>query len=87
MITAIFQPYAVKASFRTPSHLLRRQTINTDTMEDAELSDLVKQVTDISDNAACIWLIEQLLPRRLYTLPECNLKRMSAVSHEINLRP
>ena len=56
-------------------------------MEDVELSDLVKQVTDTSDNAVCIRLIEQFFLRRLYTLPEYNLKRMSAVFHEINLRP
>ena len=35
----------------------------------------------------CIRLIEQFFLRRLYTLPEYNLKRMSAVFHEINLRP
>ena len=56
-------------------------------MEDVELSDLVKQVTDTSDNAVCIRLIERFFLRRLYTLPEYNLKRMSAVFHEINLRP
>lgn len=52
-----------------------------------ELSDLVKQVTDTSDNAVSIRLIEQFFLRRLYTLPEYNLKRMSAVFHEINLQP
>ena len=56
-------------------------------MEDVELSDLVKQITDTSDNAVCIRLIEQFFLRRLYTLPEYNLKRMFAVFHEINLRP
>lgn len=87
MITVVFQPYAVKALFHIPSHLFRGQTVDTDAMEDVELSDLVKQVTDTSDNAVCIWLIEQFFLRRLYTLPEYNLKRMSAVFHEINLRP
>ena len=56
-------------------------------MEDVELSDLVKQVTDTSDNAVSIRLIEQFFLRRLYTLPEYNRKRMSAVFHEINLLP
>jgi hypothetical protein len=87
MITVVFQPYAVKALFHIPSHLFRGQTVDTDAMEDVELSDLVKQVTDTSDNAVCIRLIEQFFLRRLYTLPEYNLKRMSAVFHEINLRP
>lgn len=59
MITVVFQPYAVKALFHIPSHLFRGQTVDTDAMEDVELSDLVKQVTDTSDNAVCIWLIEQ----------------------------
>ena len=71
MITVVFQPYAVKALFHIPSHLFHGQTVDTDAMEDVELSDLVKQV----------------FLRRLYTLPEYNLKRMSAVFHEINLRP
>ena len=87
MITVVFQPYAVKALFHIPSHLFRGQTVDTDAMEDVELSDLVKQVTDTSANAVCIRLIEQFFLRRLYTLPEYNLKRMSAVFHEINLRP
>ena len=87
MITVVFQPYAVKALFHIPSHLFRGQNIDTGAMEDAELSDLVKQVTDTSDNAVCIRLIEQFFLRRLCTLPEYNLKRMSAVFHEINLRP
>lgn len=59
MITVVFQPYAVKALFHIPSHLFRGQTVDTDAMEDVELSDLVKQVTDTSDNAVCIRLIEQ----------------------------
>ena len=54
MITVVFQPYAVKALFHIPSHLFRGQTVDTDAMEDVELSDLVKQVTDTSDNAVCI---------------------------------
>ena len=77
MITVVFQPYAVKALFHIPSHLFHGQTVDTDAMEDVELSDLVKQVTDTSDNAVCIRLIEQFFLRRLYTLPEYNLKRMS----------
>ena len=87
MITVVFQPYAVKALFHIPSHLFHGQNVDTDAMEDVELSDLVKQVTDTSDNAVSIRLIEQFFLRRLYTLPEYNLKRMSAVFHEINLQP
>lgn len=59
MITVVFQPYAVKALFHIPSHLFRGQNVDTGAMEDAELSDLVKQVTDTSRNAVCIRLIEQ----------------------------
>ena len=70
MITVVFQPYAVKALFHIPSHLFHGQNVDTDAMEDVELSDLVKQVTDTSDNAVSIRLIEQFFLRRLYTLPE-----------------
>lgn len=87
MITVVFQPYAVKALFHIPSHLFRGQTVDTGAMEDVELSDLVKQVTDTSDNAVCIRLIEQFFLRRLYAFSEYNLKRMSAVFQEINLQP
>lgn len=69
MITVVFQPYAVKALFHIPSHLFHGQNVDTDAMEDVELSDLVKQVTDTSDNAVSIRLIEQFFLRRLYTLP------------------
>ena len=58
-----------------------------DEVEDVELSDLAKQVTDTSDNIVCIRLIEQFFLRRLYAFSEYNLKRMSAVFQEINLQP
>ena len=87
MITVVFQPYAAKALLHIPVHLFHGKDVAMDEVEDVELSDLVKQVTDTSDNIVCIRLIEQFFLRRLYTLPEYNLKRMSAVFHEINLRP
>jgi len=87
MITVVFQPYAAKVLFHIPSYLFRGQNVDTEAVEDVELSDLVKRVTDTSDNAVCIRLIEQFFLRRLYSLPEYNLKRMSAVFDEINLQP
>ena len=52
-----------------------------------ELSDLAKRVTDTFDNIACIRLIEQFFIRRLYSFAEYNMRRMSAVFHEIDLQP
>lgn len=68
MITVVFQPYAVKALFHIPSHLFRGQTVDTDAMEDVELSDLVKQVTDTSDNAVCYSVDRTVFFFVVYTL-------------------
>ena len=72
MITVVFQPYAVKALFHIPSHLFHGQNVDTDAMEDVELSDLVKQVTDTSDNAVSIRLIEQF-----FLQPQINIAHLS----------
>ena len=87
MITVVFQPYAAKALLHIPVHLFHGKDVAMDEVEDVELSDLAKQVTDTSDNIVCIRLIEQFFLRRLYAFSEYNLKRMSAVFKEINLQP
>ena len=87
MITVVFQPYAAKALLHIPVHLFHGKDVAMDEVEDVELSDLAKQVTDTSDNIVCIRLIEQFFLRRLYTFSGYNLKRMSAVFQEINLQP
>ena len=87
MITVVFQPYAAKALLHIPVHLFHGKDVAMDEVEDVELSDLAKQVTDTSDNIVCIRLIEQFFLRRLYAFSEYNLKRMSAVFQEINLQP
>ena len=84
MITVVFQPYAAKALLHIPVHLFHGKDVAMDEVEDVELSDLAKQVTDTSDNIVCIRLIEQFFLRRLYAFSGYNLKRMSAVFQEIN---
>ena len=80
MITVVFQPYAAKALLHIPVHLFHGKDVAMDEVEDVELSDLAKQVTDTSDNIVCIRLIEQFFLRRLYAFSEYNLKRMSGLS-------
>ena len=87
MITVVFQPYAVRPLLHIPGYLFHGQNISTDAVEDVELSDLAKRVTDTFDNIACIRLIEQFFIRRLYSFAEYNMRRMSAVFHEIDLQP
>lgn len=84
MITVVFQPYAAKVLLRMPGYLFHGQNVSMDETEDMKLSVLSKQVADTSDNAACIRLIEQFFLHRLYTFSDYNLKRMSAVFHDIN---
>lgn len=85
MITVVFQPYAVRPLLHILGYLFHGQNISTDAVEDVELSDLAKRVTDTFDNIACIRLIEQFFIRRLYSFAEYNMRRMSAVFHEIDL--
>lgn len=87
MITVVFQPYAARAFLRIPLQLFHNRNISTDEVEDRELSDLSKRIADTPDNDYCIRLIEQFFIHRLVSLPEYNLKRMSAVLQEIRIRP
>lgn len=86
MITVVLQPYAAKVLLHIPGNLFHGQNVAIDEMEDMEFSDLSKQVADTPDNLTCIRLIEQFFLHRLYTFSGYNLKRMSAVFHEINHR-
>lgn len=87
MITVVFQPYAARAFLQIPLHLLSGQNVSTDQVEDRELSDLSRQITDTPDNDRCIRLIEQFFFRRLASCSEYNLKRLSTVLDEINRYP
>ena len=57
-----------------------------DAIEDLELSILSRKVIEADDHETCIRLIEQFLIHRLYRFEgyEYNLKRISAVFHQIN---
>lgn len=87
MITVVLQPYAAKAFLRMPLHLLFNQNISADAIEDRELFELSRKITDTPDLDRCIRLMEEFFFRRLASCPEYNLKRMSAVLDEVNLHP
>lgn len=57
-----------------------------DVIADLELSILSRKVIEADDHETCIRLIEQFLIHRLYRFEgyEYNLKRISAVLHQIN---
>lgn len=87
MIVVVFQPQVAKAFLRIPSYHFHGQHVSTDDLEDIELSDLAKQVSDASGCGACIQLIEEFLFRRLHSFTDFHLKRIVAVLHEIDSCP
>lgn len=84
MITVVFQPYSAKLFLQIPGYKFHGQSVATADVEDTELSDLSKRVTDTADNEICIHLIEEFLLRRLYLFADYNIKRMSAVFQTID---
>ena len=86
MITVVFQPYAARAILQLPLKFFYGELIAVDAIEDLELSILSRKVIEADDHETCIRLIEQFLIHRLYRFEgyEYNLKRISAVLHQIN---
>lgn len=87
MIAVVFQPYTAKVFLSVPIRLFHGQNVSVDEVGDIELLDLAKKIADTSVNEICIYWVEQFLLHRLYAFPEYNLKRMSAVLHQINIQP
>ena len=87
MIAVVFQPYAAKAFLRMPLGLFEGQSVSTEDIEDAELSDLAKKVEDTPEDEACIRLIELFLLHRFYDVSDYHLKRISAALLENNEQP
>lgn len=86
MITVVFQPYATRAILQLPLKFFYGELIAVDAIADLELSILSRKVIEADDHETCIRLIEQFLIHRLYRFEgyEYNLKRISAVLHQIN---
>lgn len=87
MITVVFQPHAAKVFLKAPVYLFYGRHTAAEDLEDKELALLTRQIAGTPDNEMCIRLIENFLLRRLTALPSYNLKRLTAVMHEINRLP
>ena len=85
MIAVEFRPQGAKAFFKLPMIELYEQTIAFDTLDDLQLVELEKRLSDTSDPKMCIFHIERFLEKRLYQLDAYNLKRINAVIKSIYL--
>jgi AraC-like DNA-binding protein len=81
-ISIIFQPVWAKAFFKVPMSELNNQKIDIRMLNDPQILELEKRLTDTMDNDACVSLIENFLLRRIYE--HYNHKRLTAVIESIN---
>jgi AraC-like DNA-binding protein len=87
MISVAFQPYAAKMFFQIPVNEFCNRNVSVDDMDDIELMDLGKRISDTPDDDLCIRYIELFLINRLCKFPEYNMKRVTAAINEINIQP
>lgn len=85
MISVTFFPQGAKAFFALPLNEFRNQKIDMGLLNDPELNELQKKITETFDNRLCIQLIEEFLLSRLNSLNTYNHKRMLNVVSAINL--
>ncbi len=83
MIAVVFQPVGAKAFFNMPMIELNEQNIAISNLGDPQLTELGEKLTDTVAPETCVLLIEQFLFKRLYRLPDYNLKRVHAVIQSI----
>ena len=83
MISVEFRPAGAKAFFKMPMLELYEQTVALDTLNDFQLTELEKRLSDAANPETCVFLIESFLYKRLYQSNEYNLKRINAVMQSI----
>lgn len=87
MLVVVFQPHAPKVFFEMPVNKFYGMNISVDDLDDLALSDLQKQIMDTPDDTQCVRLIESFLFKRLFSIPEYNLRRVHATIQKIDLCP
>lgn len=83
-ICIVFQVAGAKAFFSMSMSELNNSCVSLDALSDPGLQELEQQLNDITDNRACVRLIEQFLLRRIYQLDEYRSKRINAVINSIH---
>lgn len=79
-----FLPYGAKMFFDIPLIDLKGQSIALDLLGDTEISELEKRLADTSNDNFCVALIENFLTKRLSSIKNYNLKRITATITAIN---
>ena len=59
------------------------QNVAIDALNDPQLAELEKRLSDTTDPKMCVFFIERFLEKRLYQLEAYNLKRINAVMQSI----
>lgn len=84
MISVVFHPVGVRLFFNLPINKLNNLRVTPKELQDKELEELEKSLTDTENNQLCISLIERFLLKRLSRFAEYNLKRIESSIHLIN---
>jgi len=83
MISVEFRPAGAKVFFKLPMNELFEQTVSIDSLNDPQLVELEKRLSDATDPKTCVYLIERFLEKRLYLSDAYNQKRINAVMQAI----
>jgi AraC-like DNA-binding protein len=83
-ILIIFKPAGAKAFFKIPMHEVREQNISLELLDDIQILELEKRLTDTYDNNICIKWIEDFLIKRIYCSDNYNFNRLETVINAIN---
>lgn len=84
MIAVVFEPHATRTFLHIPANLFYMRSISVEETGDAGFKDIYECIQEENDDNVCIDIIEQFLIKRLYVIPEYNIKRVAAVLNKIN---
>ena len=84
MISVVFRPVGVKAFFSFPIDRIAGLRLTAGDMEDKDLLELERILTNTEEDKLCIFFIEQFLIKRLTGLSEYNMKRVDTAIRLIN---
>lgn len=84
MISVVFLPVGVNAFFHLPMDRIAGLRLTAGDMEDKDLLELERVLTNTEEDRSCIFFIEQFLLKRLTGLSEYNVKRLDTAIRLIN---
>lgn len=84
MLVVVFEPNGANVFFKMPMNELENQIISLDLLDDPNIKELEKRITDTVENYTCVKIIEHFLTKQLLLTKEYNYKRTQAVINAIN---